>query len=328
MCTCIDFKTKDVYFGRNLDLEYRFGEKVVITPRGYEFRLKNGGVLRTAYAMIGMAAVTDDYPFYAEASNERGLSMAGLYFPGNAHFFGEQPQKLNLTPYELIPYFLGTYASVAELKDDLERLNITDIPYNAQLPVTELHWMISDGTDCLVLEQRRDGLQIYDNPLGVLTNNPPFDYHLSNICNYGNLTPKRVESRFSDNLNLPQYGQGLGAIGLPGDASPASRFVRAAFHKFNSVCGKDELSTVTQFFHILDSVAFVQGAVVTQEGRCDITNYSCCINASRGIYYYTTYTNRQITAVRMTEETKTKKTLSSYELLTEQAVFYQEQAAE
>lgn len=322
MCTCIDFKTKDFYFGRNLDLEYRFGEKVVITPRNYEFRLKNGMVMHTRYAMIGMATVMEDYPFYAEAANERGLAMAGLYFPGNACFFAEKQNRLNLTPYELIPYFLGKYESVVQLKEELKNLNITNIPYNDQLPVTELHWMISDGTDCVVLEQKKDGLKIYDNHLGVLTNNPPFDYHLSNLCNYGNLTPRREESRFSAQLQLPQYGQGLGAIGLPGDASPASRFVRAVFHKFNSVCGTDELSSVTQFFHILDSVAFVQGSVITKEGRCDITNYSCCINADKGIYYYTTYSNHQITAVRMTEEEKIKKTLSAYELEEEQKICY------
>lgn len=323
MCTCIDFKTKDFYFGRNLDLEYRFGEQVVVTPRNYEFRLKNGTAMRTSYAMIGMATVMDDYPFYAEASNERGLSLAGLYFPRNAYFFEPEASKLNLTPYELIPYLLGNYASVEEVRDDLERLNITNIPYNEYLPVTELHWMLSDEKECLVIEQKRDGLKIYQNHLGVLTNNPPFDYHLLNIRNYRNLTAHWEDSRFSEKLHLHQYGQGLGAIGLPGDVSPASRLVRAVFNKFNSVCEEDEMSSVTQFFHLLDSVAFVKGATVTKEGRCDITNYSCCINASRGIYYYTTYDNRQITAVRMTKELKEKEKLSLFPLREGQQISYE-----
>lgn len=323
MCTCIEFCTKDIYFGRNLDLEYRFQEKVVITPRNYEFRLKNGEILHTNYAMIGMAAVADSYPFYAEASNEQGLSMAGLYFPGNAHFFAEAPLKLNLTPYELIPYFLGNYSTVAELREDLERLNITNIPYSENLPITELHWMISDGKACVVLEQMADGLKIYDNPVGVLTNNPPFPYHLANLSNYRNLTAQCAESRFSEKIALPQYGQGMGAIGLPGDASPTSRFVRAAFHKFNSVCEDDEVSSITQFFHLLDSVAMLRGVTMTKEGRADITTYSCCINVSRGIYYYTTYTNHQITAVKMTEKEKTKHSLSVYELAEEQHIKYE-----
>lgn len=323
MCTCIDFKTKDTYFGRNLDLEYRFGEKVAVTPRNYEFALKNGSVIHTKYALIGMATVMESYPLYAEASNEKGLSMAGLYFPGNAHFFEEGSEKLNLTPYELIPYFLGLYETVAELKPLLQNLNITNIPFAENLPVTELHWMISDGTECIVIEQMKDGLHMYENPVGVLTNNPPFPYHLMNLNSFSNLTPRFEDSRFADKLNLVQYGQGMGAIGLPGDASPASRFVRAVFHKWNSVCGVDEESSVTQFFHIMDSVAMVQGATVTKEGKNDITTYSCCINTSKGIYYYKTYTNNQITAIHMNEEEMCKTTLSVYELVEKQQIRYE-----
>lgn len=129
MCTCIDFKTKDHYFGRNLDLEYRFQEKVVITPRDYMFQLKNGSVIHASHAMIGMTAVAQDYPLYAEASNKKGLSRAGLYFPRNACFFDEAPSKLNLAPYELIPYFLGQYATVAEVRELLPALNITNDLY-------------------------------------------------------------------------------------------------------------------------------------------------------------------------------------------------------
>lgn len=152
MCTCIDFKTKDCYFGRNLDLEYRFNEKVVITPRNYLFELKNGTAINTKYSMIGMATVIENYPLYAEASNEKGLSVAGLYFPQNACFFGEDKEKLNLTPYELIPYFLGQYSTVSEIKAIIADLNITGIPFAENLPVTDLHWIISDGSDCIVVE--------------------------------------------------------------------------------------------------------------------------------------------------------------------------------
>lgn len=205
----------------------------------------------------------------------------------------------------------------------MKEVTLTNRPFAENLPVTDLHWMMSDGKDCVVLEQTREGLKVYDNPVGVLTNNPPFPYHLMNLSNYGNLTPLRAESRFAEKLSLPQYGQGMGAIGLPGDASPASRFVRAAFHKWNSACGEEEESSVTQFFHILDSVAMVQGSTITGEGKNDITAYSCCINASRGIYYYKTYTNNQITAVKMTEEEKNRKQLSIYELIEKQQIRYE-----
>lgn len=323
MCTCIDFKTKDNYFGRNLDLEYRFGEKVVITPRGYGFMLKNGEAIKTKYAMMGMATVMDDYPLYAEAANEKGLSAAGLYFPGNACFFEQAGEKLNLTPYELIPYFLGLFSTVAEVKALLPRLNITNIPFAEALPLTDLHWMISDGSECVVVEQMRGGLRFYDNPVGVLTNNPPFDYHLTNLNNYIHLTPGYQTNEFSDKINLTQYGQGMGAIGLPGDASPASRFVRAAFNKLNSVCDDGEEASITQFFHVLDSVAMVRGATVTKDRKNDITTYSCCMNTSKGIYYYKTYANNQITAIKMTEKEKTKASLSVYELIETQQIKYE-----
>ena len=322
MCTCINFKSKDNYFGRNLDLEYRFNEKVVITPRNYEFKLKNKSVIKTKYSIIGMAMVVESYPLYAEASNEKGLSIAGLYFPNNAYFFDEDKNKLSLAPYELIPYFLGLFTKVSEIRDSLNNLVITNTPFNNDLPVSDLHWMISDKEECIVLEQTKAGLKIYDNPIGVLTNNPSFDYHLMNINNYINLTPYYGKINFSDKINLNEYGQGMGAIGLPGDNSSASRFIRASFTKLNSVCNEDEESSVTQFFHILDSVSMVRGTTVTKEDKCDITTYSSCINLDKGIYYYKTYNNNQISAVKMTEENKNKTELSIYNLIEKQQINY------
>lgn len=322
MCTCINFKTKDNYFGRNLDLEYRFDEKVVITPRNYKFNLKNGTSITSKYSMIGMATVVSNYPLYAEATNEKGLSMAGLYFPKNACFFKEEDNKLNLSPYELIPYFLGLYSSISEIKKDITKLNITNTPFSKEMPVSDLHWMISDESECIVIEQMEDGLKVYNNPIGVLTNNPPFEYHLNNINNYSNLSPYNSENTFSNKINLNQYGQGMGAIGLPGDNSPASRFIRASFNKLNSKCEDDEKSSVTQFFHILDSVSMVQGTTITKENKNDITTYSCCINTSKGIYYYKTYTNNQIIAIKMSEKEKNNKYLSIFDLIEEQQIKY------
>lgn len=322
MCTCIDFTTKDHYFGRTLDLEYRFDEKVVITPRNYPFALKNGTSFRTRYAMIGMASVRGSYPLYAEAANEKGLSIAGLNFPKNACFFPEENSRFNLAPYELFPYFLGLYSTVADLKEILPDLNITNIPFMEDMPVAELHWMICDGTECIVLEQMEDGLKVYDNPVGIMTNNPPFSYHLANLNNYMNLTPCCPDNRFSDKLNLRQYGMGMGAIGLPGDSSPSSRFVKASFVKCNSACEEDEMSSVTQFFHILDSVSLVKGTVLTKNGMDDLTTYTSCINTTLGIYYYKTYNNSQITAIRMTEREKCRKTLCIHDLIDAQQIRY------
>lgn len=322
MCTCISLKTKDNYFGRNLDLEYSFNQNIVITPRNYEVNLKKEGSLKTRYAMIGMATAVDGYPLYAEASNEKGLSIAGLNFPYNAYYGRDEKDKINITPYELSLWILGNFASVEELKNVINQINIVDIPFNKEIPVTPLHWMISDDKECIVIEQTIDGFKYYSNTIGVLTNNPPFEYHLNNINNYINISPKNKENTFSDKVDLKHYGEGMGAIGLPGDNSSVSRFIRAAFNKLNSKCEEDEISSVTQFFHILDSVAMVKGSVITKNNKCEVTTYSCCINQTKGIYYYKTYHNNQITAVQMNEENMNKKELTSYELIQKQQINY------
>ena len=300
MCTSLTFQTSDFYFGRNLDLEYNFGEKIVITPRQYPFVFKFAGTHSEHYAMIGTAQITDGCPLYAEAVNEKGLCLAALNFPGNA-VYTETPEsgKTNLAPFELFGFLLGTCATVKEAEEKLKAVCITHTAFKDGYPVAPLHWHIADKDQSLALECTKDGMHLYENPVGVLTNNPPFPFQLTNLQNYMHLTSNPPENRFAPALKLTPYGQGMGALGLPGDASPASRFVRAAFCKWNSELPSGEEASVTQFFHILDNVAMVAGSVRTPENKFDRTTYSCCINASRGIYYYKTYNNNQISAVSM-----------------------------
>lgn len=303
MCTCIAMKTRDVYFGRTMDIHYRFGEQVAVTPRGYRFPLKSGDELETWYAMIGMASVINGYPLYAEATNEKGLSMAGLNFPENAWYGDPIPGRRNLAPYEFMLWVLGTFADVEDVKRELSGIWITDSPFDSSTPTAPLHWMISDGSQSLVVEQTREsGFQVYDNPYHVLTNNPPFPFHTTNLNNYMNLTSLPPQNRFCSRLDLSAFGNGMGAMGLPGDNSPTSRFVRACFNSVNSVCGDTSEDSVSQFFHILDSVWLVRGSTKLKDNVCNITTYACCMNATRGIYYYKTYNNSQLTAVRLTDQ--------------------------
>ena len=322
MCTCINLKTKDSYFGRNLDLECKFGEKVVTTPRNYEFKLRKEEVLKTKYAIIGMATVVDNYPLYADATNEKGLSIAGLYFPDYAQYQDEIKGKINITPFELTPWILGNFETVKELKNKLNNVNLINISFSKKLQLTPMHWMIADKEDVIVLEQTKEGVKIYDNPVGVLTNNPPFMYHLTNLNNYLNLTPNFAENRFTNKIQLDAYANGMGSIGLPGDTSASSRFVRATFNKLNSVCDLDEESSISQFFHILDSVSMIRGTTLTKNKKYDITNYSCCINTTKGIYYYKTYENNQITAIKMNENNMNSNQLEIYELIEKQQINY------
>ena len=320
MCTCIEFKSKDFYFGRNLDLEYNFGEKVVVTPRNYEFKLKNNTIFNLKYAIIGMATVVDNYPLYADASNEKGLCMAGLYFPNNAVYKKEKENYTNIASFELIPWILGNFFIFSELKKELNKLNITDEKFNEKMPLAQLHWMISDKNDCIVLEQMEEGLKIYDNPYGVLTNNPPFYYHELNVSNYMNISSDFPANRFSDKIKLNVYGQGISMVGLPGDVTPPSRFVRAVFNKLNSVECVSEEETISQFFHILDSVSMIKGTVVTKENKLDMTTYSSCINSTKGIYYFKTYYNNQINAVSFNEKNMNSDELEIYELPVKQSI--------
>lgn len=323
MCTAVTYKTKDFYFGRNLDYDFSYAEEVTITPRNFPLHFKSINEISTHYAIIGMAFVPDDYPLYYDAVNEKGLCMAGLNFVGNAHYKEQGQGKINLAQYEFIPYILAKCASVEEALKELENINLTAVEYREGLPVAQLHWIIADKHKAITVEFVKEGLKIYDNEVGVLTNNPPFDEQVFNLNNYMNLSPKDPENTFSDKIGLTKYSRGMGAIGLPGDLSSQSRFVRAAFIKLNSVSGSSEEESVNQFFHILTSVEQQRGACVIGEDGYEITVYSSCCNADKGIYYYTTYENHAITAVDMHAENLDDGKLCRYPIVRKENVVFQ-----
>ncbi len=320
MCTAITYKTKDSYFGRNLDLEYSYSEAVTITPRNYPFKFRMADEITSHYAIIGMAYVVGDYPLYYDATNERGLSVAGLNFPENAVYYEPCDGKDNITPFELIPWLLSDCVTVSDVREKLSKTNIVNISFSDRLPLSPLHWMISDKETSIVVEAMADGMKIYDNPVGVMTNNPPFDFMLHYLTGFRDLSAEKSENRFCG-LELPVYCQGLAAMGLPGDYSSASRFVRASFIKHNSVSPDDELSSVSQFFHILGNVEMPRGCVRLGDNKNDITVYTSCCNQDKGIYYYTTYDNKQISAVDMHKENLDGNTPVSYPLNDKQSIF-------
>ena len=323
MCTAVTYKTKDHYFGRNLDLEYSYLETVTVTPRNYPFAFRKMGRMETHYAMIGMAYVADGYPLYYDATNEKGLSMAGLNFPENADYKPFQDGKDNVSPFELIPWILGRCATVAEARVLLQRINLLNEHFSPELPLSPLHWILSDRECSITLESVKSGIKIYDNPVGVLTNNPTFDYHMYNLSNFMGLSIADPVNSFAPGLALEPYSRGMGALGLPGDTSSASRFVKAAFVKLNSASGESEAESVSQFFHILKSVEMQRGCVLLRNGKLDLTIYSSCCNTDRGIYYYTTYDNSSITAVDMHRENLDGRELRSYPLQKNQVITFQ-----
>lgn len=327
MCTAATYKTKDFYMGRTLDYEFSYGEEITVMPRNYPLTFRHGGSLPSHYAMIGMAFVSEGYPLYYDAVNEKGLGMAGLNFVGNAVYADGASAGAGATlvaQYEFIPWILSQCASVREARAKLAGLQLTAEPFSPQLPAAQLHWMIADRDACIVVESMADGLHVYDDPVGVLTNNPPFPMQLFALNNYPGLSCRQPEGTFASALPLEMYSRGMGGLGLPGDLSSQSRFVKAAFTRLSSLSGEGERESVSQFFHILGSVEQQRGCCQVAPGKYEMTIYTSCCNADRGIYYYTTYDNHQITAVDMHRCDLEAQQLTRYPLLTQGEIRWQD----
>lgn len=319
MCTAITYTNRNFYFGRTLDHEQSFGEEVVITPRNFPLPFREMRDLKQHHAIIGMAHVAEGYPLYYDAVNERGLCMAGLNFVGFARYKGVGRDRI--APFEFVPWILGQCESVSQARDFLARLALTDTNFSSELPAARLHWIIADRHECITVESLESGLRIYDNAAGVLTNDPPFDDQMFQLTNFMHLSPKPPHNHFSESLDLKPYSRGMGAMGLPGDLSSQSRFVRAAFNKLNSVC--EESEAVSQFFHILGSVNQAKGCCRLEDGRFEHTLYTSCCNATKGVYHYTTYGNRRITAIDLHHENLDSDALIRFPLVTGEDILLQ-----
>ena len=319
MCTAINYITDNHYFGRNFDYELSYNERVIVTPRNFEFEFKKIDSIKSHYSIIGIAAGIDSYPLYYDACNEKGLAIAGLNFPKNAFYHDFNNECVNVTPFEFIPYLLSNASSVNEAKELIKQISLININFSENLPLSPLHWMISDKKEAIVVEPLKDGLKVYDNPVGVLTNNPPFDKQLFYLNNFRNLSNKNSENTFGGDFNLDDYSRGMGAIGLPGDLSSSSRFVKASFTRANSFSSSDEKSSVSQFFHILSSVEQPKGCTfIKSPDAYEYTIYSVCYNTDCGILYYKTYDNSQITAIDLFKEDLNSDNLIHYDLINEQ----------
>lgn len=323
MCTAATYRTDDFYMGRTLDYEFSYGEEITVMPRNFPLSFRHGGGTDRHYAIIGMAHVADGYPMYYDAVNEKGLGMTGLNFAASARYSEPEDGKQNVAQFEFIPWMLSQFASLEQARSAIEKINLVGTTYDSRYPAAKMHWIIADKSGAITVEPTEGGLKIYDNAPGVLTNEPPFDMQLFNLNNYMRLSPKQPENSFSDAIDLGTYSRGMGGLGLPGDLSSMSRFVRAAFTKLNSLSGSGEAESVGQFFHILGSVEQVRGCCEVAQDKYEITIYTSCFNADKGVYYYTTYNNRRITAVDMHRENLDSDSLARYPMLDKEDVLRQ-----
>ena len=322
MCTAISFNQNSHLFGRTLDLEYSYNEKVIITPRKFEFAFRNTTTSSNHYAIIGIGIAENNYPLYYDAVNENGLAIAGLNFPNNAIYNEINSNKVNLGSFEFIPYILSNCDSVDNAIETINSINLTNDAFSERLAPSPLHWLISDNKRSITVEPLKECIKIYENNVGVLTNNPTFDFQLFSLNNYRNISPYENEDGFCDNLKLNKYSRGLDAMGLPGDLSSNSRFIRTVYTKLNSVSPCIENGDITQFFHILEVVSQTNGCVRLEDGKLEKTVYTSCCDTKNLIYYFTTYCNRQINAVKLLTEDINSKELLQFNLEKPQAINY------
>ena len=300
MCTAIsDHSSPSHLFGRTLDLECSYGEQNVITPRAFAFDFLYEPPQPRHLALIGTAHILNDRPLYYDAVNEAGLAIAALNFPSLAVYHAPRAGAHNVTSFELIPWLLGQCETLDDTKRLLHDTVITSDQAADDLPATPLHWLIADAHGAVTVESAKEGLKLYDNAVGVLTNAPDFPYHMTHLADFSRLDSAFLKNSLCPSIDLPLYSRGMGALGLPGDPSSASRFVRAVFAKYHTLPDTDELAPVSRFFHVMDTVAQPRGLAITEDGRPVFTVYTSCIDTAQGIYYFTTYDCRRIRAARL-----------------------------
>lgn len=324
MCTALSFTVDGHhYFGRNFDYERSYGEEVVISPANDPINFYQMPTLEHHYPLLGIAAVFDGTPLFFDAMNDQGLAMAGLNYPDDAYYRDSIAGKDNIASYEIIPWVLGQCSSIQEVKQLLAKVNITNHAFSAQLEPATLHWIITDRQTSVVLESDQDGIHVYDNPVSVLTNNPSFPKQLFNLNNYRALSANNPANTFNSQVPLLDYSRGLGTHNLPGGMDSASRFVRATFTKYNTVWAKtDELSNVTELFHIMHSVEQQSGSdqVADNPANFEYTIYTVGYNLDQGQLYNTTYTNNQINHVDLNKIDAQGDQMITYPFVEEQAI--------
>lgn len=301
MCTAVNCRGGVHLFGRTLDYEKSYGEQVALTPRRYPLRFRHGPTAERHYALIGTATTAAEEPLYYDGMNEKGLCMAGLLFPRSGVYLPPAAGGLNVASFEMIPFVLGQCATVPQARALLQTVTVTDTVYSPTLPPTPLHWLVADETGAFVAEPTAEGLKLYDNPIEVLTNEPPFPFQLQRLQDYLPLSPAPPQNALCPTLPRANYSGGLGAFGLPGDLSSGSRFVRAAFHAHHAA-PDEKAGAVQRFFHILDTVSVPKGSLQTAAGEKPYTLYAACCAPAARTYYVTTHTQRGITAYPMGED--------------------------
>ena len=303
MCTAVRFNDEkgNMYFGRNLDWTTGYGQKVVITPRGYKYNSTFlGEMTPKCGAIIGMAIVAENTPLYFDCANEAGLAIAGLNFPGYAQYEKDALEnKTNIAAYEFPLWVTMNFSSVDEVEETLKNAAIVAKPINEQFPVSELHFIIGDKDRSIVVEYTKNGMEIFHNHVDILTNQPGYAWHKENLRNYMNLSPKHPHEVKWGKQTLVPFGSGSMMRGIPGDYYSTSRFVRVAYLNTHYPTKDNENDNVLRLFHTLTGVAMIDGAAAMDETNFEKTIYTSGYSTASKTYYYNTYENPAIMHVSL-----------------------------
>lgn len=302
MCTGVRFSDKDgnMFFGRNLDWSEGYGQKVVITPRGYKYKSAFLGEMSNSPALIGMGIVAENTPLYFDCANEHGLAVAGLNFPGYADYeTAPVDGKTNVAAYEFPLWVALNFTSVDEIEKTLKNVAIVAKPISDQYPVSQLHWLIGDGKRSIVVEYTKDGMEIYKNDVDILTNQPGYGWHQENLRNYMNLFPQMPKEIKWGRATMTAFGSGSLMRGIPGGFYSTDRFIRVAYLNTHYPVQSDEVSNVSRLFHTLTGVAMIDGAAMMADGNCEKTVYTGGYSTASQTYYYNTYEDPAIQSVAL-----------------------------
>ncbi|MGG5314493.1 choloylglycine hydrolase family protein [Enterococcus sp. AZ072] len=305
MCTSFTSESteKKHFLARTMDFGFELEGNPVVCPRNYKWQSDFERTVRVGkYGFVGAGRKLGQY-FFADGVNEHGLSCASLYFPDEVNYSKVAIEgKVSVAPHEIPLLILTEYKNIAELEKNINNICIVEADVPLLGIVTPLHWILTDTTGrSVVIEPTDLNLKIQENPVGVMTNSPELNWHLKNLNNYVNIAPEQVENKHVANREIHPFGQGSGSIGLPGDFTPPSRFVRAVFFKYAIEKAAGEEQAVSNCWHVLNTVRIPKGVVIQRDGDADYTQYVAAMCSESRTYYFSNYENNRIQKIELTD---------------------------
>ena len=307
-CTGIRLTAQDgtVVYARTLEFGIDIHSDVLVVPRGYA-RIgttpdgKEGLTWKTKYASTGLNGV--GLPFLFDGLNEKGLAAGTFYFPTSAGYMSYKAADAGKTMaiWEVGSWLLENFASVEEVKANIGKIVVPTVVFAGWGFAPEAHLVVHDASGkSIVIEYVGSKLNVYDNPLGVITNSPAFDWQMTNLRNYVNFSMTNVPPVKLGSVTLEPFGQGSGMLGLPGDFTPPSQFVRAVAFSHSVLPSKTGHDAILEAFHVLNQFDIPKGAAREHEKDAhsnvlaDYTLWTSASDLKTKRYYFRTYDNSQI----------------------------------